>query len=341
LSNEFLLHPGRKYYFGARYYDAALGRWSVTDPAGQFASPYAYAGNPVSYTDPDGEFAFIPIAIGLAVGTYAGVKDYQATGDLVHAIARGVIAGTNAGASSYGVYQSAYNGVISGGGLEAQASKAGTNRVIASQATSLTFNSKPVKDLLDTGSPFVNFTTNFVARTFTQGLIESALNYNPSIEQNLVESSDLDTKGFRTSNMPDPEFNQGTEFQKADVYEIKYQNNVIGYRRAKMLGPSGWKFKPIFHGATASSPNNPFLTDGFDDLVGYHKISNKFSVFDGEYFISGTSHQDAARLLGSIAPPSQILGKHWQVFATTGLFGSYGGRGALPIWINQQYRRFR
>jgi len=45
-----------RYYFGARYYDAALGRWSVTDPAGQFASPYAYAGNPVSYTDPDGEF---------------------------------------------------------------------------------------------------------------------------------------------------------------------------------------------------------------------------------------------------------------------------------------------
>src|SRR5690554_6446961 len=53
------------YYFGARYYAAALGRWSVVDPAGQFHTPYAYANNPVSYVDPDGEFAlFAAIALG-------------------------------------------------------------------------------------------------------------------------------------------------------------------------------------------------------------------------------------------------------------------------------------
>jgi len=59
------------YYFGARYYDAALGRWSVTDPAGQYATPYGYPGNPVSYVDPDGEFAQL---IYLA---YQGYKIYS------------------------------------------------------------------------------------------------------------------------------------------------------------------------------------------------------------------------------------------------------------------------
>ncbi|MFV1883202.1 MAG: RHS repeat-associated core domain-containing protein [Balneola sp.] len=61
------------HYFGARYYDAALGRWSVMDPAGQYATPYGYnGGNPVMYIDPNGEFAFIPIAIGIMVGASLG-----------------------------------------------------------------------------------------------------------------------------------------------------------------------------------------------------------------------------------------------------------------------------
>jgi RHS repeat-associated protein len=46
------------HYFGARYYMAALGRWtSVDPPADSFPdlSPYNYVkGNPVGYTDPDG-----------------------------------------------------------------------------------------------------------------------------------------------------------------------------------------------------------------------------------------------------------------------------------------------
>ena len=45
-------------YFGARYYDAEIGVWGSTDAGGQFWSPYAYAGNPVSMVDPDGNFFF-------------------------------------------------------------------------------------------------------------------------------------------------------------------------------------------------------------------------------------------------------------------------------------------
>ena len=44
-------------YFGARYLDPMLGLWISVDPAGQFASPYLYAGNgvnPINGVDDDG-----------------------------------------------------------------------------------------------------------------------------------------------------------------------------------------------------------------------------------------------------------------------------------------------
>lgn len=46
------------YYFGARYYNAKLGRFNTIDKAGQFASGFLYAGNnPISIVDRDGNLA--------------------------------------------------------------------------------------------------------------------------------------------------------------------------------------------------------------------------------------------------------------------------------------------
>jgi len=56
--------------YHARLYDPAVGRFGATDPAGQFNSPYAYVGNnPVSFTDPTGEIAFLAV-----VGIFAGIN---------------------------------------------------------------------------------------------------------------------------------------------------------------------------------------------------------------------------------------------------------------------------
>src|SRR5690554_2880678 len=54
-----------KYYFGARYYDPFFGMWMSPDPAGQFANPYSYGGDPLNYIDPTGMWA---IGLGLVVG---------------------------------------------------------------------------------------------------------------------------------------------------------------------------------------------------------------------------------------------------------------------------------
>jgi RHS repeat-associated protein len=44
-------------YFGARYYDARIGRWWVVDPLGEEWSPYIYCGNnPIIYFDSNGEY---------------------------------------------------------------------------------------------------------------------------------------------------------------------------------------------------------------------------------------------------------------------------------------------
>lgn len=61
-----------KYYFGARYFDPFFGMWMSPDPAGQFANPYTYGGDPVNFVDPNGEFAFIPVLVGSIVGAVIG-----------------------------------------------------------------------------------------------------------------------------------------------------------------------------------------------------------------------------------------------------------------------------
>lgn len=63
-----------KYYFGARFYDPLFGLWLTPDPAGQFANPYTYGGDPLNYIDPNGESVTAAVAIGAAVGAAIGAS---------------------------------------------------------------------------------------------------------------------------------------------------------------------------------------------------------------------------------------------------------------------------
>src|SRR5574344_3032041 len=54
-----------KYYFGARYFDPFFGLWTSPDPAGQYADPYTYGGDPLNYADPTGMWS---VGVGLVFG---------------------------------------------------------------------------------------------------------------------------------------------------------------------------------------------------------------------------------------------------------------------------------
>jgi len=60
-----------KYYFGSRYFDPFFGMWMSPDPAGQFANPYSYGGDPVNFVDPNGEEA---LSMGAVIGIAAAVS---------------------------------------------------------------------------------------------------------------------------------------------------------------------------------------------------------------------------------------------------------------------------
>lgn len=89
----------RVVYFGKRYYDPELGRWLEPDPAGftDSVNLYQYVfNNPFSYSDPDGQFAWmIPLLIW---GAEIAVPSLSA-------IAIPALYGAVAGAVAYGGYK--------------------------------------------------------------------------------------------------------------------------------------------------------------------------------------------------------------------------------------------
>jgi RHS repeat-associated protein len=132
------------YHMGARYYDPATSSFLSPDPAGQFTSPYTYAGNsPVSALDPNGELAFaVAVIIGAAlVGAYFGgvsVNDdwnprhwNWESGKTYAGLGVGAVLGA-VGAAAGGVAVQAGVALGASGGLAAQA--AGVAVGIAGQA---------------------------------------------------------------------------------------------------------------------------------------------------------------------------------------------------------------
>jgi len=128
------------YYFGARYYNADLGRFLTPDPAQQYFSPYVYGnGDPLSGTDPNGEdfgLTILIIAIGATAGAYMGGTvvndtynpaswDWDSGKTWAGIVGGGVIGGATAGAAIAG------NAAIAAAGAAAAAAGISTTAITA------------------------------------------------------------------------------------------------------------------------------------------------------------------------------------------------------------------
>ena len=132
-----------KYYFGSRYFDPFFGMWMSPDPAGQFANPYSYGGDPVNFVDPNGEeaitagvvvtAAIVGAIIGGSTAAYqcskygAGSCSVGVTQGITVGAASGA-AGAAAGGAVVGVAVGAGEGAI-GGGLAGGAAGSATSYI--------------------------------------------------------------------------------------------------------------------------------------------------------------------------------------------------------------------
>jgi len=117
----------KKLYFGARYFDPFFGLWLTPDPAGQFANPYTYGGDPVNYVDPNGEVVHIVVGaiVGAVVGTVTGIVQCTAPGggSCGKSVGIGFVGGAAVGAAAAAT-----------GGVAAEAAGAGLGGAIAGGA---------------------------------------------------------------------------------------------------------------------------------------------------------------------------------------------------------------
>jgi RHS repeat-associated protein len=82
--------------FTSRMYDPRIGRWTTSDPGGQYPSPYMAMGNtPNMSVDPDGEWSWITSGVGFVAGAAIGYA--VSDGDWGWTLAGGVAGGALGG----------------------------------------------------------------------------------------------------------------------------------------------------------------------------------------------------------------------------------------------------
>jgi RHS repeat-associated protein len=139
------------YDFQARMYDPTIGRWSVPDPAGQFANPYlAMCNNPIRNIDPDGLWGgwddLIVMGVGAVVNTVAHWDQITEGGFHWDKLGEAVVVGAVGAELTYvtgGALLAAAGGVGAGGflgGFAAGAIASGPGSFVLSEGNHECFN---------------------------------------------------------------------------------------------------------------------------------------------------------------------------------------------------------
>ncbi len=304
--------------YRARMYDPDLGRFYAVDPAGQLASPYAYAGNnPLIMVDPDGEWFFlIPMLFGGAVN-YA-MSDNPTWKDFAIGAAQGLL--------TY------YSGGGGFGFSMNSAAQAGLDKFAMNTFASMVWDVGYRKSGLseqvqkEFGMGF-DIAFNLLGPAAIEGGLASAVGpaegvtYDESMT--LEEVHEKGMVNYPTKKADIDLMEEGAHFDDTGAdwkrgYTVSHGGKTAfvkekpAYLKKKILGT---------HYGTSIGPNTEdFTNDPF--FIG---------LITGDGYLSGgISHQSNTRalnaLFGTSFLPSQVLGQNFNI----GFYQSFMGAGHMP-----------
>ncbi len=303
--------------YRARMYDPDLGRFYAVDPAGQFASPYAYAGNnPLIMVDPDGEWFFlIPMIFGGAMN-YA-LADDPTWKDFAMGGLQGLIT------------------YYSGGGVNAMgfslnsAAQAGLDKfamnTFANMAWDVGYRKSGLSDQVREkyGAGF-DIAFNLLGPAAIEGGLARAAGPGEGVTYDeSMTLEEIHEKGMVNYTSEPKLMEEGAHFKDTDTdwkrgYTVShggktaYVKEKPAYLKKKILGT---------HYGTSIGPNT-------EDFRNDHLL---IGLFTGDGYLSrGISHQSNTKalnaLFGTSFLPSQVLGQNFNI----GFYQSFMGAGHMP-----------
>jgi RHS repeat-associated protein len=188
------------YYYGARYYDPAIGRFVSADSiVPDFSDPqtlnrYSYCrNNPLIYTDPTGQaFIIDDILIGVLIGAVIGGTTSAITGgDILQGIAIGAIGGGFLGAASgYGFVAEVGAGAAAGYGIGILTKDWNPNLQFGAQVAGGGLISGGIAEL--SGGKF--------GQGFASGAVGAAMGYGMRALMTKRETIQLENESLREAN---------------------------------------------------------------------------------------------------------------------------------------------
>ena len=285
--------PIRKLYFGARYYDPFFAMWMSPDPAGQFANPYSYGGDPVNYVDPNGEWVHIVVGaiVGAVVGTvnagiqcYAGDMDASQCGKNVYlqqhvgaavGAATAATAGLGAGAFATGAV-----GLASGSGAAAAVAGGAVDGAIAGAVGGgLGYMGNASVNRIENGSwnwerdEFIDAIGYGALTGLVSGALLSGVHYGLSDSYRQTVYDQVENYGFERGRHVDVVNFDNAVGQKQRAVDY-YAHRVRGYT-------VDFKYDAIAKGATRGE-----------------YIDGKISIYDEAFFVD--KEYDATSMMATI-----------------------------------------
>ena len=231
------------YYFSARMYDPALGRFLSVDPMAEgyrHLSPYAYcAGNPVVYVDKDGQVigrVVVGAVVGAAINGGIALLSGESGRDVLGAVARGAVDGGIAGLTF---------------GMSMGTTLAGKIAVSAAVGAATSTASSTVGQLVESGGVDAKVVaTDAAVGAVTGGVMQKA-------------SSKLWNAREKTINNLSP-----SKYVETVEKEVKKERILSG------RGTSGTASRAEIHKETVARTNNLYQTDVFVADFSYNAANN-------------------------------------------------------------------